>query len=48
MQSTIDHSRFRLKHTLRAAWRPTHLPEIVLRAVTVDSARDLEVGKSFR
>jgi len=46
-----DHSGARLKHTLRAAWLPAHLPELVHASVDqkVDRrfARELEIGKPF-
>jgi len=33
-QPTIDHNRSRLKHSLRAAWRPAYLTDLFMRALT--------------
>jgi hypothetical protein len=41
-QAAIDHSGARLKHTLRAAWLPAHLPELVHASV------DQKVDRRFR
>ena len=52
MKPAFDHSRSRLKRTLRAMCRPTYLPKFVHanveRILTVDSVRELEIGKLFQ
>ncbi len=52
MQPPFDHSRSCLKRTLRDMRRPAYLPKFVHanveRTLTVDSARELEIGRLFQ
>lgn len=52
MQPAFDHSRSCLKRTLRAMCRPAYLPKFVHanvdRTLTVDSVRELEIGRLFQ
>jgi hypothetical protein len=52
MQPAFDYSRPCLKRTLRAMCRPTYLPKFVHanveRTLTIDSAREIEIGRLFQ
>ncbi len=51
-QPAFDHSRSCLKRTLRAMCRPAYLPKFVHanveRTLTINSARELEIGRLFQ
>ncbi len=52
MQPAFDHSRSCMERTLRATCRPAYLPKFVHanveRTLTVDSVRELEIGRLFQ